>query len=54
MPGVTRAEASPIPEPSRENDVLLRVWGSITEGEVRAWCESRIGAYKQPTTVEIL
>jgi long-chain acyl-CoA synthetase len=54
MPGVTRAEASPIPEPSRENDVLLRVWGSITEGEVRAWCESRISAYKQPTTVEIL
>ena len=54
MPGVARVEASPIPEPSRENDILLRVWGSVTDTQVREWCESRISAYKQPTTIEIL
>ena len=54
MPGVARVEASPIPEPSRENDILLRVWGSVTDPQVREWCESRISAYKQPTTIEIL
>ena len=54
MPGVTRAEATPVPELSRENDIVLRVWGRVTDAEVRAWCESRISAYKQPTTVEIL
>jgi long-chain acyl-CoA synthetase len=54
MPGVERVEASAIPEPSRENDIRLRVWGSVTDAQVREWCESRISAYKQPTTIEIL
>ena len=53
MPGVARAEVTPIPEPSRENDIRLRVWGRVSEAQVREWCESRISAYKQPTTVEI-
>ena len=53
MPGVARAEVTPIPEPSRENDIRLRVWGGVTEAQVREWCESRISAYKQPTTIEI-
>ena len=54
MPGVARVEVSAIPEPSKENDIRLRVWGSVTDAQVREWCESRISAYKQPTTVEIL
>ena len=53
MPGVARAEVTPIPEPSRENDIRLRVWGGVTEAQVREWCERRISAYKQPTTIEI-
>ena len=24
-------------------------WGTVTEAQVREWCESRISAYKQPT-----
>jgi long-chain acyl-CoA synthetase len=53
LPGVTAAEVWPIAEPSKENDIALRVTGSVTEDEVRAWCESRLSAYKQPTVVEI-
>jgi long-chain acyl-CoA synthetase len=53
LPGVTAADARPIPEPSKENDIALHVTGSVTEDEVRAWCESRLSAYKQPTQIEI-
>ena len=53
LPGVTRVEVFPIPEPSKENDILVRVWGSVTEAQVREWCESRISAYKQPTVIEV-
>jgi long-chain acyl-CoA synthetase len=53
LPGVTGVEVWPIPEPSKENDIALRVTGSVTEDEVRAWCESRLSAYKQPALVEI-
>jgi long-chain acyl-CoA synthetase len=52
LPGVTAATARPIPDPSRENDIALHITGSVTEDEVRAWCESRLSAYKQPTVVE--
>jgi long-chain acyl-CoA synthetase len=51
LPGVTTAEVWPIREPSRENDIAVRVTGSVTEDDVRAWCESRLSAYKQPTSV---
>jgi long-chain acyl-CoA synthetase len=53
LPGVRRAEVSAIPEPSKENDILLRVTGTVTEDEVRAWCEGGLSAYKQPTVVQI-
>jgi len=53
LPGVTTADVRPIPEPSRENDIALRVTGSVTEDDVREWCEARLSAYKQPTIVEI-
>ncbi|HEX7980022.1 MAG TPA: AMP-binding protein [Gemmatimonadaceae bacterium] len=51
LPGVTAVEVWPIPEPTKENDIGLRVTGSVTEEEVRAWCESRLSAYKQPTVI---
>jgi long-chain acyl-CoA synthetase len=53
LPGVRRVEASAIPEPSRENDIRLRVTGTVTEREVREWCEARLSEYKQPMVVEI-
>jgi long-chain acyl-CoA synthetase len=53
LPGVDRVEVHPLPEPFKENDILLRVWGSVSEDDVRRWCESRLSAYKQPSVIEI-
>jgi long-chain acyl-CoA synthetase len=54
LAGVSRVEVVPIPEPTKENDILMRVWGSVSEDEVRRWCESRLSAYKQPSVVEVV
>jgi len=53
MPGVREVEVSRIPEPSKENDIRVRVRGAVSEAELREWCEARLSAYKQPTVVEI-
>jgi long-chain acyl-CoA synthetase len=54
LPGVTEVEVQPIPEPARENGILLRVRGQVTADELKAWCEERLSAYKQPSVIEIL
>ena len=54
LPGVREVAVSPIPEPSKENDILVRVRGAVTEAEVREWCEARLSAYKQPSIGEIV
>ena len=53
LPGVTAAEVWPIKEPSKENDIALRITGAVTEDQVRTWCETTLSAYKQPAIVEI-
>ena len=54
MPGVTRAQVSALPDPVKENDILLRVTGSVLEDDVKRWCEQHLSAYKQPSVIEIL
>jgi long-chain acyl-CoA synthetase len=54
MPGVTYVEVRPLPDPFKENDILLRVGGSVTEESVKAWCAARLSAYKQPGVIELL
>jgi long-chain acyl-CoA synthetase len=54
LPGVEGVEVRPLAEPMKENDILLRVAGTVTEAEVRRWCELRLSAYKQPSVVEIV
>ena len=53
LPGVERVEVRAQPVPARENDIVLQVWGDATERDVRAWCEARLSAYKQPSVVRI-
>ncbi|HEX6059233.1 MAG TPA: AMP-binding protein [Gemmatimonadaceae bacterium] len=53
MPGVRAVRVRAIPEPSREHDIGVTVTGSVTEDEVRRWCEARLSGYKQPSEVEI-
>jgi long-chain acyl-CoA synthetase len=54
MPGVTGVVCTPIPDPAKENDILLRVTGDVTEADVKRWCEQRLSMYKQPSVVEVL
>jgi long-chain acyl-CoA synthetase len=54
LAGVSRVEVTPIPEPIKENDILMRVWGSVSDEQVRSWCQARLSAYKQPSVVEIV
>jgi acyl-CoA synthetase (AMP-forming)/AMP-acid ligase II len=54
LAGVTRVEVRALDDPEREHAIALRVTGAVTEPEVRAWCELRLSAYKQPAVVEIV
>jgi len=53
MPGVTSVHASAVPDASRENDVAVDITGTVTEAEVKSWCEGRLSAYKQPTVITV-
>jgi acyl-CoA synthetase (AMP-forming)/AMP-acid ligase II len=54
LPGVTHVDAVGVPEPEKENDILLRVTGGVSSAEVQRWCEGRLSAYKQPSAIEII
>ena len=53
MPGVRAVGVRAIPNPAREHDIALDVDGDVTPADVRAWCETRLSAYKQPTQIAI-
>ena len=53
LPGVQTVTALPVPDQVREHDIALRIVGSVTAEDVKAWCESRLSAYKQPSSIEI-
>ena len=53
MSGVVRAEVRAVPDPVKEHQIGLRVSGTVSEADVRRWCERRLSAYKQPNVVEI-
>jgi long-chain acyl-CoA synthetase len=53
LPGVRRVRAYAIPEPIREHDIGVDVTGSVSEAEVRSWCERRLSMYKQPSLIHV-
>ena len=53
LAGVARATVLPLAEPTREHDIAVDITGTVSEGEVVAWCEARLSAYKQPSVVRI-
>jgi long-chain acyl-CoA synthetase len=53
MPGVRRVRCRAIPEPTREHDIALDVEGDVTPDAVKSWCETRLGAYKQPSEINV-
>ena len=58
MPGVRAVSVSPIPEPAREHDirVTLTLDGSrsVSDADVKAWCERYLAQYKQPSRIELV
>lgn len=54
LSGVQRAEVVAIPEPTRENDILLRVAGNVMKQDVERWCAQHLSAYKQPSVIELV
>jgi long-chain acyl-CoA synthetase len=50
-PRITSARVRGVAHPTHEHEIVAEVSGDIGEAEVRAWCETRLAAYKQPTTL---
>jgi len=53
LPGVTSVRVYATPSAGREHDIAMDVTGTVTADAVRAWCEARLSAYKQPTEVRV-
>ena len=53
LTGVHSATVRAIPDPTREHDIGLDVTGTVSEADVKTWCESRLSAYKQPSVVTV-
>lgn len=53
LSGVRRVRAEALPVEARENDIALRIVGQVTADDVKAWCESRLSAYKLPSEITI-
>ena len=54
LPGVGGVEVRAIPEPLKDNAILIRVTGAVTEQDVKQWCEQWLSAYKQPSVIEVV
>lgn len=53
MPGVQAARAWGIPEPTKENDIAVRVQGDVVEADVKRWAQQELAAYKVPAHIEV-
>lgn len=53
LPGVRDVAVHAVPDEAREHDIALDVTGTVTEGEVKAWAEARLAAYKQPARIRV-
>jgi long-chain acyl-CoA synthetase len=51
LDGVDEARISPSEQPDHEPEIALAYRGSATVDEVRAWCLTRLSAYKQPSVI---
>jgi acyl-CoA synthetase (AMP-forming)/AMP-acid ligase II len=56
-PDIERATALALPDPVRENEIVLQIrlvaGSELSEDRVREICRARLAAYKQPARIEI-
>jgi long-chain acyl-CoA synthetase len=53
LPGISHVAVSAREDADAEPEIELDVAGTATEAEIRAWCEERLSAYKQPATIRL-
>lgn len=53
LPGVTSVRVSAMPDPVKENAIVVEVSGAVTVDDVRGWAAVRLGAYKQPSVINV-
>lgn len=53
LDGVRAVTARATPDPVRENQLVIDVVGSVSDTDVRAWCERRLASYKQPAEIYV-
>jgi long-chain acyl-CoA synthetase len=54
MPGVRGVRVIAMPDPFRENDIVLEIAGDVTEADVKAWCEAQLAVYKRPSVIRVV
>jgi long-chain acyl-CoA synthetase len=56
MPGIAAVRAYALPDATRENDIGLEITANsaVSETEVRAWCETHLAQYKQPSRITLV
>lgn len=53
MPGVHSVRVRAVPDPVRENEIAVDLTGTVSETDVKSWCDAHLSGYKQPTLVSI-
>jgi acyl-CoA synthetase (AMP-forming)/AMP-acid ligase II len=53
LPSVKSVRVSAVPDPVKENAIVVDVSGDVTIEEVRNWAALRLGAYKQPSVINV-
>jgi long-chain acyl-CoA synthetase len=53
MPGVNAVRAWGVPDNQKENDIAVRVSGTVSEADVKLWSQQELAAYKVPSHIEI-
>ena len=53
LSGVTEVRARSMPDPVKENAIVVDVRGAVTVDDVRLWCAARLSAYKQPSIINV-
>ena len=53
LPGVVSVVARAVERPEAEPDIEIDVVGSASVADIKAWCEERLSAYKQPSAIQV-
>lgn len=53
LPGVVNVAARAVERADAEPDIEIDVEGTVSDADVKQWCEERLSAYKQPSAIRV-